>query len=361
MVFPKPEETAVLTVNGAKFSDWESVKVKHEMFGFPFLTARFTCSEGMPLAKNWAALRIVPGMTCKVELAGIEAITGEVSTRQVAVDARRHHIEIQVVSATARLASSSVVHKTHEVKDTTFKKFADDLVKQVGLKFVEQGGSIPSFKFPRISIIPGSSIFEALEVPLRSLGGIGLTTDKTGALVACVGPNGGGDTVYEGELGWPSYIEANEVFYNSGVAKGLNHMGSIPPSDQVWGTAATHEKFYSQSFDSFSDGKQAHQMESPAWDQDHMKGRSGTEGNLQGQDQITVFVVVNGWIKPTGGLWEVNKIVSVISPMLVLKGTEELKTKSVTYEQDNQIGTRTTLELCNRAALSGFRPQEGQP
>jgi hypothetical protein len=45
--------------------------------------------------------------------------------------------------------------------------------------------------------------------------------------------------------------------------------------------------------------------------------------------------------------------------MLVLKGNEELKTKSVTFEQDNQGGTRTTLELCNAEALAGFKPQEG--
>ena len=75
-MFPKPEETAILTVNGAEYRDWESVMVRHSLKEHPYYTYRFTCSEGMPLAQNWAALRIVPGMECSVTLAGILAITG---------------------------------------------------------------------------------------------------------------------------------------------------------------------------------------------------------------------------------------------------------------------------------------------
>jgi hypothetical protein len=35
----------------------------------------------------------------------------------------------------------------------------------------------------------------------------------------------------------------------------------------------------------------------------------------------------------------------------------DLQAKSVTFTQDNNEGTRTTLELCNDLAMSGGTPQ----
>src|SRR6266566_3315819 len=139
MVFPKPEETAILIIDGMEYSDWETVTVRSAMREHPFLTFRFTCSEGMPLAKNWATLRIIPGMECTVILAGELAVTGLVNTRQVFYDARRHYIEIQGSSDTVGLASASVVHKTGEFKNVTFEQFAQAIVKPTGVRFLVEG------------------------------------------------------------------------------------------------------------------------------------------------------------------------------------------------------------------------------
>src|SRR4051812_17488000 len=122
MVFPKPEETAILTVNGMEFRDWETVMVKHIMREHPFVKFRFTCSEGTPIAKNFAAMQIVPGMNCTVTLAGQPAVDGIISTRQVFYDARRHHIEIQGASETMGLAQASAITKTGQFKDITYEK-----------------------------------------------------------------------------------------------------------------------------------------------------------------------------------------------------------------------------------------------
>jgi hypothetical protein len=76
MAWPKNEELAVLTMNGASYRDWTSVMVKHALKDHPWITYHFTCSEGMPLARNWSAMRIVPGMECTVTLAGQPAVKG---------------------------------------------------------------------------------------------------------------------------------------------------------------------------------------------------------------------------------------------------------------------------------------------
>jgi nucleoid-associated protein YgaU len=85
----KPQELAVLTVNGVKFDDWESVTVQ-KRYGDPFTWFRFTAAERDPevARKNefplWQRLQFKPGDACTVELAGIEAVHGWIEVRQVA-------------------------------------------------------------------------------------------------------------------------------------------------------------------------------------------------------------------------------------------------------------------------------------
>jgi prophage tail gpP-like protein len=79
------------------------------------------------------------------------------------------------------------------------------------------------------------------------------------------------------------------------------------------------------------------------------------QGNWLTEDQITVTATVHGWERPSGGLWYRDQIVSVTSPMLIMKG-QPLIAKSVTFTQDDKTCTRTTLELCNANALGGLPP-----
>ena len=356
MVWPKPTEQAILTVNGANYSDWETVMVRHALYEHPWINFRFTCSEGMPLSKNIAALRILPGMDCTITLAGEPAVDGLVSTRQVFYDARRHHIEIQGASDTIGLASASVVSKTGEFKDINYEQFAKALLKPIGIKFLVEGGQLPQFKFPRISIAPGTSILEALDQPLRSLGGVALTSNPKGDVVAVVGPKGGEDTVTEGV----DILEGREIIYNPGMAQGLYSMAQKPGSNQEWGAKVSHLPFHANTGLGALAQKYAPQvvpLEIPGWSKDHVKGRGNADRDWQNEDEVTVYATVHGWLRPSGGLWEIGQKVKVVSPMLVMDGGVTLKAKTITFTQDNTTGTRTTLELVNPAAEHGQIPQ----
>jgi prophage tail gpP-like protein len=361
VVFPNPEEVAVLVVNGQRFTDWETVMVRHSLYDHPWYHFRFTCSEGLPLAKNFAAIRIVPGMPCSVTLAGLPAVGGLVCSRQVFTDSKRHHIEIQGATNVMQLASAAAITQTGEFRDVSYAQFAKALLKPwPAMAFLEEGGKIPASKFPRISIVPGSSVLDALEEPLRALGGIALTSNVTGDLVAIAGPSGGSDTVYEGDLGRPSYIEGREIIYNPGMADGLDFSGQRPGTDASWGAAAAHVPFLGGPFSGFAGSGYSPAyipLEIPAWSPTFLQGRSAMEASMQSSDQVTVFATVQGWLRPSGGLWQRNQKVLVNSPMLVLDGTEELTAKSVVFTQDDKTGTRTTLELCNALSLKGFTPQ----
>lgn len=355
MVWPKPSEVAVLTIDGFNYTEWESVQVRHTLYQHPFFTVRFTCSEGMPLNKNWATMRIKPGQWCTVTLGGRLAVSGWVFTRQVVVDARRHYIEIQAGSDAMPIAYSSVVHKTGEWKDVTAEKFLKDIITPFGIKF-SVIGSLPKTKFPRISIEPGTSAFEAAEMVLRQVGNYPMTSSPQGGVVVVAAHQAGEDTIYEGDLGNPSYLEGREVIYNPGMANGLYGVAQGEGKDGKWGTKIASEPFLADPFNfPFVGGKAplVTPLEIPSANPEQfMAGRVTAEKELQGSDEITVTVTVQGWLRPSGGLWDINQKVRVVSPMLVMDGSLALIPKSITFSQDNQGGTRTTLELCNELALS---------
>jgi len=409
----KAEEIAILTVNGADYQDWETIEVTRSEYHHPFYHFRFTCSEGMPLAKNWAAMRIIPGMECSVTLAGELAITGLVCSRQVYVGKARHRVEIQGASNTIALAAASVVTQTGEFTDITYRQYANALVKNFpGMAFVEQGNLAgqhplmnvgPSFNrvtqpaqgvcsaargwsmlgvsincfvahtltvlvradrflvgpIPRISNPPGTSVLDALEKPLRALGGIPLTSDVHGNLVAAVGPTGATDTIYEGDLGWPSYLIGREIIYNPGMAGDIVTVAQRPGSNTQWGAKVASMPYYGNVFQSLaaSYAPQVVPLEVPGWQTSFLESRTNADRDWQNEDEITVFATVSGWLRPSGGLWKQSEMVSVVSPMLVMDGTVPLKVRSVVFSQDNSSGTTTTLELCSNAALKGFIPQ----
>ena len=54
---------------------------------------------------------------------------------------------------------------------------------------------------------------------------------------------------------------------------------------------------------------------------------------------------MQGWLRPSGGLWVRGQQVYVRSPMLIMDQT--LLLKAVSFTQDSETGTRSTLELVN--------------
>lgn len=351
--WPKLSETAVLTVNGRDYKEWESVSVKHEWQGQPPYSCVFTCSEGMPLAKNFAVMQIKPGDECTVTLAGFPAFTGTVVTRQVYYDAGRHHIQIQAATY-AELLTASVIYKGMEWKDKTFKEIAESILSPRGVNLVFEGGPPPDYRFPRISASHGESIVDFLDHVARGLGqysdtGMSFTSNAQGDFVVLMGKSGGTDTVTEGK----EIIIGREQIYNWGNAQSKPALTQDRGTDKKWGAAVAHSPFADLAGQSDFSGKQGPSTifyGIPTSDNDLLKSRATTEQRWMDGDQITVTATVWGWLRPSGGLWMRNQVVRVVSPMLIMDGKDELRAKSVVFSQDNNTGTRTTLTLCNPAA-----------
>ena len=362
MVWPNPEEVAVLQVDGFDYSDWETVQVRHAINQPPNFMVKFTVSEGMPLYKNFAVMRLKPGQWCTVTLGGKLAVSGWIYSRQVVVDARRHYVEIQAGSDELPSVYSSVVHKTGEFKKITAEKFCKTIFSGINVKF-SVAGSLPQTEFERISISPGQSVFDAADMALRQLGKYPMTSSPEGGVVVVADHPKGEDTIYEGDLGTPHYLEGREVIYNPGMANGMFSLAQGPGSDKKSGAEVSHKPFNSDTSQfPFVGGKAPLTtiLELPTSDPNFLSGRTIAEKELQGSDLITVTVTVQGWMRPSGGLWNILQKVHVVSPMLVMDGSLALIPKTIVFSQDNQGGTRTTLELCNELALSNVQVTKNQ-
>jgi len=346
----KISEYAELTVNGQIYRDWETVMVRHAFNEEPAFRYRFTCSEGLPLAKNFALLRIRPGDHCTVKLAGILAISGRVFIRQVHYDARRHSIEIQGWSYSGDAAQASVTHPTMEFKKVGYQQLASALLKPINVPFEVIGGALPGMKFDRVAIRPGETIRDVLETYARPLG-IALTSNPQGAFVAAAGWLPGSDAVIEGV----NIIEGREIIQNLDGASNQATITQEPGNDQKNMSKVSHMPFAQLAQGNMMGLRPIVNLvlnEFPGT-KEHLQGRAKMEDKQSQHDQIHVTVVVHGWLRPSGGLWQRGQKVHVKSPMLIID--RPLNLKVVTFEQSSG-GSRSTLELVDDNALGNFAP-----
>lgn len=355
MVFPDPKEKAVLTIRGQDYSEWETVQVKHTLAAPPYFTFRMTCSEGQPIASNFKTMQIVPGDDATITLAGEPAFAGKVFSRQVFYDGTKHYIEIQGAAKVLVLSYSHIVHKTMEFNNKTPKEIITELVKQEGVGFKEEGGSLPSKPIDNLNFAPGTTIQEACETVLRHCGKAQFTSDLPGNLVAVIDGENVQGTLKEGD----NILEGREIIFNAAIYGGTFTTGQKPGNDQEWGAKAAQIQEKSNVAGTGGTGTQVIPSEIPAFANQFLTQRGDMDRSFQNRDQVTVFITTQGWLRPGGGLWErYPKRISVISPMLIMNGSEILNVKSVTFTQDNSTGTRTVIEACNDIAWAPI-PQGG--
>jgi prophage tail gpP-like protein len=359
MTWPPPNELAILTVNGQNYQEWETVMVKHSLVQTPFYTFRMTCSEGMPLVQNLRNLQIVPGDKCTITLANELAFTGLVFSRQVFYDHSRHYIEIQGAADVLLLSYASVVTKGMQFTKKNAHQIITDLVKPFKIPFKVEGGQLPTTEIPRLNIAPGTTVMDAVEQVLRQVGSAQLTSDIASSLVAVIDPTGGGDTVTEGV----DILEGRELIYNPAMAQGTYSSGQKPPEEDENASKGAHEPHEKSNVASSIQQPVKQQIinELPAWGKEFLTNRANMDRDFQNRDQVTVHATLYGWLRKSGGLWQRNQTVSVISPMLVMSGSEKLRCKSATFTQDNNTGTRTVLELCNDLGMGSVPQTGGKP
>src|SRR5580765_3028201 len=134
----KPQEVALIDINGTRFYDWESVFVQRR-WAEAFHVFRFTAAERDRPASLWEKLQIRPGDECAIYLGDQLAVAGVVLLRQASYDATSHGVMLQGVGLSWYVARASILDEKGNYDDMSFVQVARKVLAPFGFNPVVIG------------------------------------------------------------------------------------------------------------------------------------------------------------------------------------------------------------------------------
>jgi prophage tail gpP-like protein len=335
---PNPQEVAQLVVNGAVFEDWETVWVQHRWAdGWPLF--RFAASERADMPTLWTALQFKPGDACTITLGGQLAITGIILTRQTAYDANSHQVELVGAGRTWAAGTSSVDAEKANFDNMTLKQLADKAYGDRGVT-VRQIGRLDETPFPHLQATPGEQVFDFVEKQAR-LRGATLGSDHLGNMLL-IGDHSG--VVTQNLVEGQNIKRMQCIISNEMMASVYSAVGQSANAEELSAAVAAKMRtdVPSETYRGFDKFIQT-PLEHPPMSQAEVDARAFYEKRFRDGTQITAHVTVQGWLRDGIDLWRCGDDVQVTSPMAMLNFV--MKIQTLTFQQDNQGGTTTELEL----------------
>jgi prophage tail gpP-like protein len=332
---PNPSEVAQLNVAGVSFSDWESVWVQHRR-AEPFSQFRFTAVERGDPPHFYALLQFKPGDPCTIMLGGETAITGLITTRQVAYDANSHGIQLMGKSLTAWGAKSSVNTTTGNFDGMPVEKVVRKVLEPYnGVKTI---GDINPRPFDKLQAQKGEKNWDFCERICRPRGVI-MGSDPFGnfLVIDTHTPPTNMDLV-EGV----NILKLQCIVNHDNVYTTYTVSGQTSASDDQNGTDSSEQERSVGGNTTKVKSVLITPAEQPVKTLDEIFERAKNEAVWHEGDVLQATVVVQGWFQG-GSLWQVGAVLNVKSPMAILDQTMCIQT--ATFQQDNDSGTTTTLEL----------------
>ena len=307
---------------------------------------RFTAAERDTMPENWTKLQFKPGDECDITLGGVRAIHGVITTRQVAYDANTHQTMLVGKSMTTFMAKSSVDSETGSFDGMTFEQVARKVLAPFP-SGVEKIGELDATPFEKLQNQPGERVWDFLERIARPRG-IVLGSDEKGNVLLI----GDHQKAPSGELVEGVNILKCQCIINDdhtfqkflvrGQAAGTDESSGSDKNEMESKPVKGSAKYYSLSLT---------MAEQPVSSQGELDQRAMHEAVwTETGTIINATIVTRGWFRPSGGLWWAGDVVTVNSPMAMLNGIA-LAIQSVTFQQDSQSGTTTSLDLVIPAFL----------
>ncbi|SER56875.1 Mu-like prophage tail protein gpP [Faunimonas pinastri] len=347
---PKANEIAEIVVNGQRLRDWETVSVSAVYARSPARTFRFSVSEteANPSASTYTKSRVKPGDGCEIFLAGVRALTGFVDTRQVAFNERVHGIVLSGTSLDYDIVDCSAIAGSGQFRGYNFEQISKALLKPFGLQLKTYGLDANALKpFENFAIQTGETVAEALDRMAR-VRGITIGGDAGGAVVAMKQGfiQNDGDTLEEGK----NILSGSCIINMQGLHNTLRGVTQRPGSDKAFGEDSRDVSATLKNTNVKRYRPLVFVAEHPGTREDIVE-RVNAEAAMEAGETIQVRVTVPGWLRSSGGLWDIGLQVKVKSDMMMIDA--DLTVCGVEFSQD-QGGTTTTLDLVTQNALKGF-------
>lgn len=346
---PNPLEVCEVACGGARYRDWTHVSVSRR-YGDWASSFSLAVVEMSGKTLGWRGIKLKPGDQVAIRLAGTQVINGFIEVRQVALNARHHGVQVQGRSKTCDIVSSSAIIKPGNFKNYGFEAIAKKALQPFGvgltLKNLPDGAARP---FKSATVFHGETVFQFLERLARQRGII-LTDDAQGNLTGGgLDPmQGPAATLEEGRNIW----DARAVIRDDTVFSKIEGFGQDTGSDSMWGADVSQIKAAAENPTMQRYKPLIVLAEDPLSKRD-LQDRVDREQAQRIGTSVQCTIIVQGWIKPGGGLWKEGETVTVRSPSLFPNpgGTQQLAIEQVTFLQDPAQGTTTALDLVLPQAL----------
>jgi prophage tail gpP-like protein len=334
----KPQEVATILVGGgAYYTDWESVFVQNRWVD-AWHTFRFTAAErDRPTGTLMQDLHLKPGDECAIYLGGELAISGVILVRQTSYDANSHGVMLQGTGRTWYAARASILDKDGNFDKMSFEQAAKRVIAPLGVN-AKVVGTLDATPFEKLQLQPGETLWAFLERIARPRG-IVMGSDHLGNFLL-IGDHqkSPGDWLIEGQnILRCQATQSVEAMFSDYVVR-----GSTAGGDGKYGRQASEqEALVKGTAKRYS--PQLTPAEQPVWNLAEVAARANNEMVWHEGTEIRVSVTVQGWFRPSGGIWRTGEQVVLVSPMALLNMA--LKIETITFTQDSASGTLTQLEL----------------
>lgn len=333
---------AEIRCNGQIYNSWKSVMVRRD-YTDPFSYAQFIAAEPASAGSSWGDMKLKPGDSCEIYLAGVKVISGQVITRTVVYDDRNHDLIIIVKSFTL-MTLSSVKVRPGTFDGYTFEQAAKGVLADVGVNLVINNPTdVISLPFKKLMPQYGQSIIEFI-YSMSIFREVFLSDDADGNLVASnADPNQSAVAQLEEGV---NILRLYGTLTNDLAFQTIGTSGQVSGDDQYWATQARDIAAQTTNANGQPNTYYLHEAERPGLPRE-IQARNTHEFVKSLWPQVDVTVTVAGWLQPDGNLWKETKNVSIKSPMMfpTEDGSFTLGIQTVVYEQSSETGTTTTLTL----------------
>jgi prophage tail gpP-like protein len=346
---PNPAEICVVTALGQRYDNWQTVEIKRD-FDDVIDHAMLTVAEISTPSQIWSSLKLKPGDTATVLLAGQKVIDGKVYLRQAVYDKGSHSVQIGIWSESHHVTVGTVDAKPGQYKNSTLQQIGAAVFGKVGVGFNVVGSPAGADKiFPRVNETVGETRFCFIERLCR-MRNLYMIDDGQGNISAVRGPTSGSACVLqEGR----NILRARLILKNNEYADTMTYVGQDPNAqsgDLARGSSASVKlpPFYGNSA-----GPDMKIVAPHPGDSQDMAMLLENEAAWMAYQTVDGDITVQGWMLDDGSLWfnHVRDLATVNSPMLLPENSMKFMIKGIVHKQSNEDGTTTEVLLARQDAI----------
>lgn len=347
---PKAQEICTVNAGGQSYKIWETVECTHctgeeNTFDHCMLTV----AENSTGAKSVSDLKLKPGDTATVSLAGQQIMQGMVYLRQAAFDANTHAVQIGICSSAYSTVVSTVDTKPGQYVKQTVQQIGSACFGKIGINFKVDGSPAGADTvFARVSEHLGETRFAFIERLCR-MRNLYLSDDGNNGIVAFRGPTSGGGLVLKEGY---NIKRARLLLKNQESVSHIDVLGSDHNNESGDDNRATKG---STTADPTVNRPLKIAAEHTGTDAE-MQMRADKEKGFIVYQTVDGDITTQGWLCPDGSLWwnHLRGLVVLDSPMLIPPRTSpNYFIKGITHRQSSQEGTTTIVSITDRNAFGG--------